>query len=317
MFKWEKKGLIFEPKKLNVHWMSEFAQAPSTHIFDNFLRVYFSTRSPKDEAGQFVSHSSYIDLDKTNLYNIVDFAKKPILTLGSKGCFDEFGTYPVSTIKFKNRFLVYYAGWTRCASVPFNTAIGIAFSDDDGKTFKKLGDGPVIAYSPDEPFLLSGPKIRFFNNRLYLFYVAGKKWMLVDDKPEMMLKIRMATSSDGLNWVKHNKDLITNTQFKFESQASPDVCYINGKYHMFFDYWDPVTFRKTQLREIGYATSDDLTIWHREKCSGIEPSSIDSFDSKMVAYPHIFQLNSETFMFYLGNDVGRRGFGLAQLRGSL
>jgi hypothetical protein len=29
-----------------------------------------------------------------------------------------------------------------------------------GESFTQLGDGPVLSYSPHEPFVLSGPKIR-------------------------------------------------------------------------------------------------------------------------------------------------------------
>ena len=56
----------------------------------------------------------------------------------------------------------YYGGWTRCESVPFNVAIGLGVSSDNGETFDKLGDGPILSYSLDEPFILSGPKIRKF-----------------------------------------------------------------------------------------------------------------------------------------------------------
>jgi hypothetical protein len=37
----------------------------------------------------------------------------------------------------------------------------------------------------------------------------------------------------------------------------------------------------------------------------------------MTAYPHVFELNGKVFMFYLGNAVGRHGFGLAELTGDL
>ena len=41
--------------------------------------------------------------------------------------------------------------------------------------------------------------------------------------------------------------------------------------------------------------------------------SQEGWDSEMIAYPHVFKLNNKILMFYLGNDVGRYGFGLAQL----
>ena len=74
------------------------------------------------------------------------------------GEFDEFGTYPASMIRDGQRILAYYAGWTRCESVPFNVAIGLAESDSEGESFQRVGCGPIISYSLDEPFVMSGPK---------------------------------------------------------------------------------------------------------------------------------------------------------------
>ena len=37
----------------------------------------------------------------------------------------------------------------------------------------------------------------------------------------------------------------------------------------------------------------------------------------MISYPHVFELDGRTYMFYLGNQVGRHGFGLAELDGTL
>ncbi len=33
----------------------------------------------------------------------------------------------------------------------------------------------------------------------------------------------------------------------------------------------------------------------------------------MISYPHVFELDGSTYMAYLGNQVGRYGFGLAVL----
>lgn len=319
MFKWKKLGKVFDPTKVEgIEWLHEYAQAPATLIFDDFVRVYFACRPERDGNGQFVSYTAYVDLDRKDLFTVVDIAKKPILELGKRGCFDEFGTYPVSVIRKDDQVWAYYAGWTRAQSVPFNTAIGCATSDDDGKTFKKLGDGPLLSYSVDEPFTISGPKIRKYNDTFYLFYVAGKKWIEVEGRPEISHKIRVATSKDGLTWVRHNKDIIESSWGINESQASPDVTYANGKYHMFFCGWVPETFRETRSRKIGYAYSTDLLNWTRDDSrAGIDISMGDHFDNQMIAYPHVFEVDGKTYMLYLGNEVGREGFGLAELEGEL
>lgn len=319
-FKWNKLGKVFDPRDYkDIAWLDEYAQAPATLIFDDFVRVYFSCRPKRDENGQFVSYTAFVDLDRKNLFKVVNIAKQPILSLGKRGCFDEFGTYPTSVIPVGDEIWAYYAGWTRCVSVPFNVGIGMAKSTNGGETFQRLGDGPILPYTPEEPFTISGPKIRLFNDKFYLFYVAGNQWLKIEGRSEISHRIRVAVSEDGINWQRHNQDLIANAWDDHESQASPDVFYANGKYHMFFCGWVPKDFRNTKNRKIGYASSDDLLHWTRDDSkAGITISDDpDAFDNEMVAYPHVFELDGRTYMLYLGNAVGRYGFGLAELEGEL
>lgn len=319
MFKWKKIGKIFDPHEVNDgierEWMKEFAQCTSTLVFENFVRIYFSCRPFKDNEGQSKSYTTFIDVDRKNLANIINIAKSPVLPLGKLGTFDEFAVYPTSVIRNKKEVFLYYAGWSRCKSVPFNTSIGLAISRDCGLSFERIGDGPLLSHSIDEPFVISGPKVRCFNNKWYLYYLAGNKWIINDGKPEIVYKIRMAISDDGLNWKKENKNIIKNILEPNECQAGPDVFFHNGKYHMYFVYRFALDFRTTPNRgyRIGYAYSIDLLNWTRnDKNVGIEYSE-SGWDSTMHHYPHVFELDGKYYMLYNGNDFGKYGFGLALL----
>jgi len=318
MFKWEKLGKIFDPRDhKNISWMQEFAQSPSVLVFEKHVRVYFCSRPAPSPDGQYLSYLSYIDLDRNNLLKIVNICSEYILKLGSYGTFDEFGTNPVSVIRNQDEIRVYYAGWTRCESVPFNAAIGMAVSRNGGDSFVRLGDGPVLSYSPDEPFLLGSPRIRKFGGKWYLWYVAGKKWLQTNGKPEPVYKIRMASSEDGINWVKFGKDLIENKLGEHECQACPDVIFYDEKYHMFFSYRDSHNYKsKEGGYRIGYAFSVDMINWNR--CDGMAGMRVSEsgWDSEMVNYPHVFILDDEMHMIYQGNGMGRSGIGLAKLDSS-
>lgn len=319
MFKWKKLGRVFDPAQVQGRpWLREFAQAPSVVAFDDFIRVYFSCRPPPDANGQYASYSAWVDLDRKDLFRILRVAEEPILPLGATGTFDEFGTYPVSVIRDGAEFRAYYGGWTRCESVPFNVAIGYATSRDEGRTFTRAGPGPVLAYSEDEPFVLSGPKIRRYGGKWRLFYIAGRKWIVADGRPEPVYKLRMASSDDGLRWTKLDRDLVDSRIEPDEAQASPDVFFHGGRYHMFFCYRHSAGYRgRDKGYRIGYAVSDDLERWTRDDArAGIDVSE-EGWDSEMVSYPHVFELDGAIYMFYLGNQVGRHGFGLAQLEGDL
>ena len=316
---WIKRGRLFNPADFSNRpsWMNEYAQAPCTLVLEDRVRVYFSCRPPRDADGQFVSYSAFVDFDRQNLRRVIGLAQQPVFELGKLGTFDEFGTYPMSVLRMGDEIWAYYAGWTRCESVPFNVSIGLGISRDNGVSFQKIGDGPLLSFAPDEPFTISGPKVRRFGDRYYLFYIAGDAWTLVEGRPEISHKIRVATSDDGLHWTRLGRNLIPDGWGPNESQASPDVFFANGRYHMFFCGWVPSTFRQTRSRKIGYAWSENLIDWTRDDAHvGIDVSS-DGFDNEMLAYPHVFELDGATYMLYLGNEVGRHGFGLAQLEGSL
>lgn len=319
MFKWKKLGRIFNPQDMkDIPWLNEFAQAPSVLIFDDFIRVYFSCRPLPDDKGQYVSYTAYIDLNRTNLFEIINIAKEPILKLGDLGTFDEFGIYPTSVIRDGNEVVAYYGGWTRCESVPFNVAVGRAISYDNGETFTKSGKGPILSYSINEPFIISGPKIRRYNNCWHLWYIAGKKWIESNNKPEPVYRIRMASSADGIHWKKKDKDLIKTKLEEDECQASPDVFFHNNKYHMFFCYRYSLNYRsKEGGYRIGYASSDDMATWIRDDTKAGIDISEEGWDAEMISYPHVFELDGKIFMFYLGNQVGKYGFGLAELEGQL
>jgi len=282
------------------------------------VRVYFSCRPRPDAQGQYVSRSAFVDLNRANLNEVVNLAEQPVMELGGLGAFDQFGIYPISVIRSGGEVRAFYAGWTRCASVPFDVAIGSAVSRDNGRTFQKHGPGPVLAGDLHEPFLIGGPKVRRFNDRWYLWYIAGVKWIATDGRAEPVYRIRMATSDDGIHWTRAHRELIPPRLEADECQASPDVFFANGAYHMFFCYRYSLGYRgREKGYRIGYARSADLVTWHRDDAkAGIEVSDA-GWDSEMISYPHVFDVDGRTWMLYLGDQVGRHGFGLAELQGTL
>ena len=123
---------------------------------------------------------------------------------------------------------------------------------------------------------------------------------------------------DGIHWKKLNQDLIPSRIEEDEAQASPDVFYANGKYHMFFCYRYSSHYRgKQNGYRIGYASSTDMINWTRDDSKAGIDVSAQGWDAEMISYPHIFDLDGKTYMAYLGDQVGRYGFGLAVLEGRM
>ena len=312
---WEKLGHIFTPNDSNSpSWMVEYAQAPNALVLEDRIRVYFTSRPSRDDAGQYVSRVGFIDVDKNDPCRILRVADEPVIELGAAGSFDQHGTYPFSVVQVKEEVTAIYGGWSRCSAVPFDVSLGLARANINDLKFQKVGVGPVLTKSQFEPFVISSPKLRFFDDRYFLFYIAGSKW-ISGDNPDPVYSIRMAISRDGENWEKENRPIISNVLGDLEAQASPDVFYLNGFYHMLFCYRHGTDFRnKERGYRIGYAYSDDLLNWTRnDAISNLSISSL-GWDSEDISYPNVVLVGDHTYCFYLGNQVGRSGFGVARLK---
>ena len=314
--KWKKLGRIFDPTEHKLpNNCKEFAQSPQALVFDDFVRIYFSTRE-NDQNGMYLSHIAYVEFDK-KFSKIIKISDRAVINLGNLGCYDEHGIFPFNVLKDQDRILGYICGWSRRVSVPVETSIGLAVSRDKGLTFERIGNGPVLAASLNEPFLVGDPFVTKFNKNYHMWYIYGTRWIrsIKDKTPERVYKIGQALSKDGVIWHKLGKQLIENKLDINECQALPSVINFNSKYHMFFCYRQATDFRENKKRayRIGHAFSKNLKNWTRDDENlKINPSK-RGWDSDMLCYPHVFLCEDKIYMIYNGNEFGRFGFGLALL----
>lgn len=312
--KWKKLGKIFDPTahKLNNN-CKEFAQSPQVLVFDDFVRIYFSTRERDVATGKFLSHIAYVDMDKS-FNKIVALSDHTVIELGKAGTFDEHGIFPINLFRWEDKTWAYTCGWSRRVSVSVETSTGLAFSEDDGRSFKKMGDGPVLTSSLHEPFLVGDSFVQRFEGIFHMWYIYGLRWITnPEEEAARVYKIGHATSTDGISWTKEGRQIIDDKLNEDECQALPTVVYANGKYHMYFCYRQAIGFRKNKERgyRIGYAFSTDLINWTRDYASAGIDVSPGEWDSDMMCYPHIFHCDDNLYMLYNGNEFGRYGFGLA------
>ena len=316
--KWKKLGKIFDPSEHDLPGNCfGFAQAPQALVLDDRVRIYFSTRE-QDQVGKFLSHISFVDFD-LNLSSILGLSTQTVIPLGSLGTFDEHGIFPIHVTQIEGRILAYTTGWNRKISVPADAAIGFAESNDKGLTFDKLGNGPVLASSLHEPFLVGDAYVLKHDDLYHMWYIFGSRWIRSSDavQPERVYKIAHATSCDGVSWERSGLEIIPVHLDENECQALPTVFFWKGRYHMYFCYRDAFGFRtnKNNAYRLGYAYSNDLITWVRDELScGIRPSK-EGWDSEMQCYPNAFSLNDQIYLLYNGNEFGRTGFGLAVLEG--
>jgi len=314
--KWKKLGKIFDPTdyKLADNCV-EYAQSPQALIFDDFVRIYFSTRE-RDRTGKYLSHVSFIDMTK-DFQRIINISAHTIIRLGGLGCFDEHGIFPFNVLRDKDRVLAYTTGWNRKVSVSVDSSIGLAISKDNGLTFQKISEGPVLSSSLHEPFLVGDAFVALLGDKYHMWYIHGTKWIRFNNNetPDRVYKIAHATSPDGISWQREGRQIINDKLDSDECQALPTVLYFNDQYHMFFCYRRPDGFRQDRHRgyRIGYAFSNDLKNWIRKDHEAGIDISKDSWDSDMICYPNVFHCDDKIYILYNGNEFGRYGFGIAVL----
>lgn len=312
--KWTKLGLLFEPQRHALpDGCTEFAQSPQALVFDDFVRIYFSTRS-RDAAGLYVSHIAFVDVD-TSLSRVLRTATHTVIPQGGLGCFDEHGIFPIHVVRHAESIYAFTCGWSRRVSVPVETAIGLAVSRDDGRTFERVGPGPVMGPTPNEPFLAGDPFVAICDGVWHMWYIFGTSWTHSpsDPGPARVYKIAHATSTDGLSWRRDGRAIVADALGPDECQALPTVFEHDGAWHMYFCYRQSTDFRTNPARgyRLGYARSCDLQNWSRDDAAGGLDVSPSGWDAEMLCYPHAFRCGGRAYMLYNGNAFGRHGFGVA------
>ena len=135
---WKKQGHIFQPNG-QFGWMISHAQVPTVHVMDDRFRVFFSTRNTTGK-----SLTACIDIDKNNPTIIKQLYTNPVLDFGKPGTFDDDGVMPSYVLSHEGQLLMYYSGWNQRVSTPYHNAMGLAISQDNGLSFNRLSDGPII-----------------------------------------------------------------------------------------------------------------------------------------------------------------------------
>ncbi len=309
---WIKKGLIFQVNK-NYDWMQTHTQVPLVDdIGDGRLRIYFGTRDNNNRTS-----TTYIEVEADNPKNILYIHNEPILTFGNLGSFDENGIMPSWIITHNKKKYFYYLGWNKGSSVNYRLANGLAVSEDNGKSFKKISDGPIMDRNIVDPYSVSNQSILIENGVWKMWYMSFVKWEIVNGVTEPYYLIKYGESIDGITWETKGQICI--------NFLSPDECGISrpcviredGLYKMWYSYRGIENYRtnKKSSYRIGYAESDDGLHWKRKDNQvGIDVSK-EGWDAEMIAYPYVYNHKGKKYIFYNGNGFGKSGFGYAVMNG--
>ena len=298
---WKKKGLIFKNSGL-TGWRNNSALQPTPLVMEDKIRFYVGFG---DEKG--VSRVGYVDIDKDDPTKVIGISESPVLDIGLEGAFDEFGVVPSSIIRVDDLIYMYYAGYQLGKKVRFLVLSGLAISKDGGETFERFSNVPVFERT-DKEILFRVPHSVIREKGVFRFwYGGGSHFSAGKHKTLPVYDVRYLESSDGKDIPKAGTNLIKlkNGEYRI---GRPFVFKANQKYYMFYGY-------STEDRpyKLGYAESLDGISWERkDEFIGIN-LSLEGWDSEMMAYPCVLNIQGKWFLFYNGNNYGADGFGYAEL----
>ena len=307
--RWDKRGRVYEPRA-RAPWGLSHAQHPVVHaISPDRIRVYYSTRD-----GGSRSVTTYLEARADDPREILYRHDRPVLGLGELGCFDDGGAMASWTVESGGILHLYYIGWNAGVTVSYRNAIGLAVSDDGGRTFARPFRGPVADRTREEPFFCGGHCVLVENGVWRMWYLAATGWILEGGKPEPLYDIKYAESPDGAAW--RRTGIVCIGLREGEGGISrPCVLKQGDGYRMWYSRRGRRAYRTDsgQSYRIGYAESADGLRWERmDDRVGIDVSP-GGWDSAMIEYAHVYPHGGRLHMIYNGNGFGASGFGHAVL----
>jgi len=305
--KWRKLGRIFNIDNSNkTDCFKSHASVPiADFLGKNKYKIYFSSRDSINR-----SSTGYYVMDICNPFKIIECCEKPLIEPGNIGEFDDSGAMASCILNYNNKKYMYYIGWNLGVTVPFRNSVGLAISEDEGKTFSKFSNGPIIDRNYLEPHFCASSCVIRDKEIFKIWYLSCIKWEKIQGMYKHYYHIKYAESDDGINW-KRDGVVAIDFRDKYEYAISvPRVIKENGIYKMWFS---SRASKGAETYRIRYAESEDGISWIRkDEEVGIDVSN-NGWDSEMICYPYIFDHKGIRYMLYNGNGYGNTGIGLAVL----
>jgi len=222
-----------------------------------------------------------------------DYSGNPIFA-SSGSYWDNNGVQQPKILIENNMMRMYYSG----QGGPYTAYTGCAFSND-GINWTTSPENPVLSPGPigswDETAVAGATVMKDENG--YKLYYSG--W----SDPFSNWHIGLATSSDGINWLKHPAPVLYATASGSEFQLAPSsIIRVDGIYYLYY------TGRNLPHVDIRLATSPDGINWTRHPGNPILTFS-QSWEGAGVYYPAVYKNNTQYLMIYM-NVLGT-GFGRA------
>lgn len=305
--KWNKLGIIWNSSSLNTNELSH-AMLPTPISVDNdIIRIYYTALDKSGRGRPF-----FIDVSSANPNIILNYSTKPLLEIGSAGRFDDSGVVCTSVIKLSSgTWLMYYAGFEKLLSVRYRIFTGVAESKDQGLTFQKISENPMLDRRDGESLFRAGPFVLEQDGGFKMWYISGDSWQNFEGKELPIYDMKVLTSSDPINWPSHPEtSMKINPDLDEHGFGRPWV--IKDDNNMFKLFYS-IRVKSKGKYSMGYAESTDGNTWVRkDNIIGLNEAVFD-FEKESVCYASVIKGKEKTYCFYNGNNFGESGIAMAVL----
>jgi hypothetical protein len=288
-------------------WRISHAYAPAPFLLSkDTIRVFVAFL---DEAQ--IGRIGYVDVAAEDPTRIISVSDTPALDIGSPGCFDDHGVTPICAVARGEELHLFYTGWQISATVRYQLFTGLAISNDQGRSFRRLSRVPILERSDAELTVRTAPFVLHHGRVWKMWYIAGSETIVLGDKQVPRYDMRYLESADGLSWGREGHVVMSPQGEDEYGFGRPNVIETGGGFEM----WYSIRTRSQGYR-LGYAQSSNGLDWRRlDNLVGIQPSS-HGWDSEMQSFGACMTTSSGRYLFYNGNNYGRTGFGVARWRDS-
>ena len=288
-------GRVIDPTRRPFAWMGTHAAYPTPVGLEGRVRLFFSSRDTENRG-----RVGWCDVDERNPSEIVSGSRHAMFDVGRPGAFDDCGISVSHVLKVRGQWRMYYLGWNRPQTVPLHNAIGLATSKAPNR-FRREFEGPLLDRSLADPFSVSYPFVVREKKRWTMYY--GTHRGPGSNEKTMAHVITSAHSDDGVYWVPSGHTVIGLKRGEF-ALARPWIIPADKSLMMFTIYG--------KHRRIGLAQQTPNGFWRRIEDDFI-PRSV-RWASDDVCYASHIYVGGRGLIFYCGNEYGRTGFGVAELK---
>lgn len=304
MMKWKRLGLVYSAP-FDGTWRHSAALTPTPLVLKDRVRVFAGFR---DTNG--ISRIGFVDLSPNDPTVILGVSAQPCLEIGSPGMFDDNGVILGDAFISDGRVWMYYVGFQLVEKVKFLAFTGLAVSEDEGSSFRRVQQTPVLDRRPDATFFNAIHSVQNIDNAIHVWTGAGSEFVDIDNKPYPSYRVKHLTTADMLHFSAEEEICIDFAHDGEYRVGRPRVYRNDGGYVMLFTYGD-VNGRYG----MGAATSANGVEWHRDdEYIGFLPTgNPDDWDGIHLCYGSMFECGGRTYLVYNGNHMGAEGFGMALL----